>query len=214
MRNGERLWLAVLAAVSVVACGGETSSGGGSGCGTTTGCGGDVTGTWHVTSMCLQVSPGSVDTSSVPADCVSSYEAAVQSTTVQPQNYTLVMAADGTYQESGSVTFSFTWSLDSKCFTAYGGGSLSASTCASLSSSLASSTPSGTCTFVSNACRCAFTQTQTVSGTGTYRTGGTTLYTDENDPTRAASGPYCVRGMSMGFSQTTPDGPVAVELSR
>lgn len=213
MRNTGIPWLSLLVTLSVAACGGETSGDGSAGCGTTTGCGGDVVGTWHVTSVCVEVAPTFVDTTNIPPECLTSYQTALKTMTAQPQNLTIAMAADGTYQETGSMTTSFTWVLDSRCFTAMG-GSLSASTCASLPSGLDPNGPAATCTFVTSVCRCTFTDTQTVSRTGTYRTSGTTLYTDENDPTHTGSGPYCVKGTSMGYSETTSDATAAYELTR
>lgn len=210
MRN-ENFWLLFLATISAAGCGGEVS-GGGSACGATAGCGGDVVGTWHATALCADLDPGAVDPSSVPPACLSSYQAAVASVTFRPEGYTIVFRTDGTYQVSGSVTSTFVWALGSTCMEELG-RPLSASSCADLSSSLASGSATGACVFATSYCRCTLTETQAVTDAGTYRTEGTTLYMDVNDPA-VSSGPYCVQGTSMSTSQDARSGTAHMEFSR
>src|SRR5689334_16091050 len=98
-------------------CGGDTSNGSSSGCQAATGCGGDITGLWHVTSMCADLSLdffNSLDAGGtmLPKECAAVFGA--NSAQYTPIDAT-IQFANGQYTEAGSFRSTSDPVIDAGC---------------------------------------------------------------------------------------------------
>jgi hypothetical protein len=209
--------LAVLFALGLAACGGESS--GGSSCAKVAGCGGDITGLWHVTAICTSIS-GKIDTgdagSSLPPECSSALSSGLASAKSTPVNATVEFKTDGTYVQTGSMRLSSTANYTASCMHALGATTVDASLCSRIGSSLMGQMLGGgvsfesmTCTFSGGGCVCNFTETAPFGGTGTYHTQGTELTLDSDAPA-----PYCVQGTTASLASATSGASGRLDLSR
>jgi hypothetical protein len=185
---------AVLACVFyVTACGGDSSNGGGSAC-DISGCGGDIKGTWDVTSICVSVAGLSTPSTGVAA-CDAVARAATDNAKVVPMPMTVTFT-DTDYTLSGTAEFQFQFVYTKACLTAQGGGGASQSTCDALQSGLGSSGLTGTCTLSGEACACNATLTMPVNEHTAYHVDGTKLVSANE------SSPFCVKGDTAQFSSS------------
>ena len=208
---------AAVALAFVVGCGGSTSDGGGHGaCPAVTGCGGDITGTWHVTSICASGVPTSLDTSGLPDACIATLTNSLASLQQEPQDATIEFDSAGHYQESGSTQGSGTYDYDAACLSALGQGPASSSTCSTIEDNLKNDPQlnSVTCSAVGGSCRCPFGITTAFSDTGTYHSSGNNLVLDDGDPSGPVTGPYCVAGTVAQIGAQSGGVTGALDLSR
>jgi hypothetical protein len=173
----------LVALAAFAGCGGGSD---GASCGNTAACGGDVVGTWKITSSCVKA-----DMTDFTADCPT---ATVSSSGLQITG-TITYNADKTYTSMATISGKVAVTLPASCLS-MGGVTV---TCAQLQQLLNTdpSTPT-TCTG-SSSCTCTVTQmNQTSTENGTYTTTAAGLLTqtaagnttpDESD--------YCVKGTSM-----------------
>src|SRR5438445_10933653 len=89
------LWVGVLGLVMLSAC----DSGGGT-CANTAACGGDVVGTWNITSSCVSATPSMMSSASCPGAKTTSSNLTATGTIV----YRADMTYSSNFMVSGSVT--------------------------------------------------------------------------------------------------------------
>lgn len=182
---------ALSACILSAGCSGSTSSGGGPNCSSFNACGGNIAGTWRVTSECVgsQYNP-------FAANCPSatfSESASVSGT--------LAFNTDGTYTitDMGSATGAL--SIPSSCLSV-GGATL---TCDQLQADFNGDGGTGTtatCSTTSSGCSCQLHANQaSMTENGTYTTSGSNLTLTSNGVSSTA--PYCVQGSGL-LIQTVP----------
>jgi hypothetical protein len=154
---------------------GASGAGGTLNCTNVTECGGDVVGTWNVSSSCLKLS-GAMDTSGISLGCTSvPVNGSLQTTG------TLALNANGTYTDNTTTTGSVTFPLAPECLSV----SMVPVTCDRIGSIfVASGWKGGSCTPANDGCNCSLTTEQhggmgaVVSFTepmGSYTTANNTL---------------------------------------
>ena len=180
----------VACAFYVTACGGDSSSG--SAC-DISGCGGDIKGTWDVTSICVSAAGLSTPSTGVAA-CDAVARAATDTAKVVPMPMTVTFT-DTDYTLSGIAEFQFRFVYTKACLTAQGSGA-SQSTCDAVQSAFGSSGLTGTCMLSGETCACNATLTMPVNENATYHVDGTKLVR-AND-----SAPFCVMGDTAQFSSS------------
>jgi hypothetical protein len=154
-------------------------------------CGGDIVGSWTITSTCINVPPQNEGTPDCPGITGRSDGfAAVGSVTYEP---------NGTYTSSGTLTGRVLVDYPTSCLTSAG------ITCAELSAALADPSVLGSATFSaaacapsSNACTCTLTLApQTTNETGTYSTSGGVLSETPDSTGVTDQTDYCVQGSTL-----------------
>ncbi len=177
-------------------CGGSSSGAGSGSCGEPSGCGGDVTGSWKITSSCLQLELSMDDMS-----CAGITRKVSDVTVTGTATYN----SDKTYQASLTVSALFEMNLPAACLTQQN----VTLTCAQLQQSLqgdaaANGFESVSCTG-SSGCVCSLKLTpQTASSSGTYSTSGGTITQTETGGTPDDSS-YCVQGSTLTLSAGSAD---------
>ncbi|MGH7436636.1 MAG: hypothetical protein ACRENE_13260 [Polyangiaceae bacterium] len=176
----------------LIAGGGCSSSSGGGSCGSVAGCGGNLVGTWKITSSCTSGSQGSPSTS-CPGETIN-----IDSSTVTG---TFTFNSDGTYQSTLVSSATETVTFPASCV-AMLGASL---TCAQVAAQLNGAgtggglTESWTCQG-SGGCNCNVDASITGSANGTYTTSGAALTTMPTGQSTAGSSSYCVQGSTLYMS--------------
>jgi hypothetical protein len=172
----------LLAALAAAGCG---SSGGT--CSNAAACGGDIVGSWTITSSCVSES-GSMFDSQCPSATVSSSGLTITGS--------VTYNADGTYSLTSTTAGSLDVTLPPSCLTSNG----VTVTCAQLNQEVQSNPTPGltiNCTG-SSSCSCVETiVSQTSSETGTYTTTAAGLLTDTPTGGTAGQTDYCVKGTTM-----------------
>jgi len=174
---------ALFAAVSSVSCGG---SDGGS-CATPPACGGDIVGSWKITSSCLHLA-GTLDLdqtcTGVPVNADVQYSGMA--------SYTAAMTYSETFSVTGSETFVFP------------GACLSGATCDQINQRAQSSPPDGITSLHCSAaggggCSCTATlASQSATDTGTYTLSGTGVTTTSTTTSGdVETDQYCVMGSQL-----------------
>jgi hypothetical protein len=178
--------------------GGAATGGSSNNCSNVTPCGGNVVGTWSVTSSCLTVT-GQVDMSSLGIGCTSaSVTGSLQVTGTWTAN------SDGTYSDNTTTSGDEQLTLPAACLTVSG----TTTTCDALSRSALPSLgyASGTCTDAAGGgCNCS-AHVQQTGGIGVlnlmattnadYTTSGNTLTTSQSGRYNTPYS-YCVSGSSL-----------------
>jgi hypothetical protein len=184
-------------------CGGDATDAGGAGACSISGCGGDIEGTWEVTSMCAHL-PVPV-MSGVPA-CDAVGKDAVNSTKFAPMGMQIVFD-DTTYTQSGTVKAEFTYVFTNACLSAQSGLTASADTCAEVQMNLNNAGQSGACRFSADTCVCDMSEVFPASESGPYSVAGTSLVTG-SDKT-----PFCVHGdaAEMAANNSSFSGSMSLE---
>jgi hypothetical protein len=180
--------LLVLVAVVGAACG----SSGGATCGVAQTCGGDVVGTWKVTSSCLSATPDAFGMTSCPMAPVDLSRFVLTGTTT--------FRADKTEETTATLSGMFTISFPSSCLAPAGGPV----DCAQVTAGLLTKSASADATFSSASCKsggggcvCDFTvKPMTMTETDTYVTSGASLTETSSDGTVDVS-TYCVSGTTL-----------------
>ena len=178
----------VVADAALTACGGGSSSGDSSSGGACTiaGCGGDLEGTWEITSMTCAKPPGNSMTGVSGCDAVAGE--ALAGATIDPNGATITFSS-GMYAVTGTVHSTLHETYTNDCLTAQQGDPASDATCAMVQSNLATAGFPAKCRFAAPTCVCDVTQDLGVNASGSYRVDGTTLVYD-TDKGRA----FCVMG--------------------
>ncbi|HVW28782.1 MAG TPA: hypothetical protein VHC69_25625 [Polyangiaceae bacterium] len=177
----------------VTACGGDSSGSGANACGIS-GCGGDIEGTWDVTSICVDASSLAIPSTGVAA-CDAVAKAASNTAKAVPMSMSIGFT-DTNYTMTGTLLIQFDFVFTKDCLTAQGGSGASQGTCNALQMGLTNQGLMGTCMLSGDTCACNATKTTPVSVNETYKVEGTqlTLGTD--------SGPYCVMGDTARFESS------------
>jgi len=182
-----------LGAFYLTACGGSSSDSGGGGCGTASTCGGDVVGTWQVSSSCV-----AVDASAMMGNM--SCPGATTSTSGAKITGTITYAADKTFISNLTTSGTMVVTLPASCLTQQG----VTVTCGQLQqvlNGMANSTfSSATCTASGGGCACSVAlKPVTSTETGTYSTSGGVLTQTGTSGTPDDSD-YCVQGSKLSVS--------------
>jgi hypothetical protein len=176
---------------------GSSSSGGagGASCSNVQPCGGDVVGTWTVTSSCLEVT-GKLDMSVFGLGC-----APAPVTGSLRVTGTWIAKSNGTYADNTTTTGSETFTLAASCLQISG----TTITCDGVGVLFQSEYQSVSCTpAAGGGCTCAATVNQTnwagvvsfdASTSGTYKTAGNVVTLDDE-----AKYSYCVSGSKMTWT--------------
>ena len=183
-----------------VAKGGTSGSGGAGGGSTCTAtanvspCGGDVVGTWNVTSSCLAVT-GNLDMSGFGIGCASAPITGSLKVTG-----TWTAKSDGTYSDSLTISGTEQITLGAACLTISG----TTTTCVRLADVIQSSLgyEAVTCTNASGGCACTATLQQAQSSSpGAYATTGNVVAVSPNgDNPFFMNYGYCVSGGNMTWT--------------
>jgi hypothetical protein len=175
---------------------GACDGGGGGTCGNTAACGGDVVGTWKISSTCLTIDPNAtMGMTECPGETVSVVDL--------KETGTVTYKADNTYSAMTSVSGTIVIGLPKSCLS-QGGLTL---TCAQLNQVLAQSTagdptaPKVTCVEAGASCSCTMTLPPTPSSeSGTYTTTAAGLLTQQPTNGDSSAVDYCVKGQTLTIS--------------
>lgn len=174
------------------ACGGSSSSSGGT-CGAASACGGDILGTWKVSSSCIIADASSmIGNSSCPA--------ATESTSGMKIAGTVAYSADKTYSSDFTISGNVVINLPASCLTQQGVTVTCAQLQQGLSSNMTSAFSSATCAESGGGCACTLAlNSQVRTETGTYSTAAGTLTQTATGGTPGDSD-YCVMGNTLTIS--------------
>jgi hypothetical protein len=173
-------------------CGGDSGSSG-SAC-DISGCGGDIKGTWDVTSICVSAANLSVPSTGIAA-CDAVARAAVSTAKVVPMPM-MITFTDTDYTLSGTAEFQFQFVYTKECLSAQGGSGATQATCNALQMGLGNAGLMGTCTLSGETCACNATETMPVNEHQTFQIQGTKLVSTNE------SAPFCVMGDTAQFSSS------------
>jgi hypothetical protein len=181
------VFLCGLLALAASSCGGDSK------CSSAAGCGGDIAGSWKITSSCITVDAGGMDFN---MDCPGA--------TAQASGFsisgTATYGTDGTYSAMTTMTGSIIVNLPATCLMSGGLTLTCAQLTAVLQSDLANSDYQSAVCNGSGGCSCVLTLKPTSSTTtGTYTTSGSVLTETETGGTPDQS-TYCVNGTSLTLS--------------
>ena len=181
--------------IFLAACDGSGGVNGGAKCTNTAACGGDLTGTWKITSTCLSIDPSSLGMTDCPGETLN--------VTDLKETGTVTFNADKTYSSMTSVSGSFVIGLPKACLTQQG----VTVTCSQLNQVIQQNAQPGDPTFActdagGGGCNCTVTLPSTPSQeTGSYST--TTAGVLTQSPTAngtADQSDYCVKGQTLTVS--------------
>jgi hypothetical protein len=191
------VWGALLVSLSLssLGCGGRTEKA--AVCEPLTGCGGDLVGTWDVTSMCVRVLDGATVSSPVP-QCEPVTRHALDVAVIVPKDMSIAFTKDR-YVRSGTASIDTRYVFTDACLAADGYGVASKATCDQVGLGIqVTSTFSGfsftpttvSCNFDSGACACDVSGEVAVSDAGGYRVASSQILFDGV----SMGGTYCARG--------------------
>jgi len=172
--------------------GGGTGGSSGNSCGSVAPCGGDVVGTWTISSVCVS-EPNTVDPS-CPGYSVSNVSAT--------ESGTLSYTAAGTYSATFARTLQYTETIPVSC--------IAPSTCDYLPYTYALLGLSASCTGTT-VCTCSVAGSGTGSEAGTYATSGSTLTATDSVSGDIDTMAYCVQGNTVHFLSYNGAGQVTSE---
>jgi hypothetical protein len=168
----------------------SSGGGGGGGCANAAACGGDIVGTWTVTSTCVTAT-GSASVPNCPSATLNSVSIGLTGT--------ITYNADLTYTGNSTTSLTETVTLPASCLTQQG----VTATCAQLTQNLATNPDfkSANCTG-SSGCTCTVAAKDSVmTDTGTYTTTAAgKLNETTNGSTTVDSSDYCVKGTTLTVS--------------
>jgi hypothetical protein len=190
------VWGALLVSLSLssLACGGRTEKA--AVCEPLTGCGGDLVGTWDVTSMCVRVLDGAQVPSAVP-ECEPVTRHALDVAVVVPKDMTVAFTKS-TYLRTGTASMDTRYVFTDACLAANGYDVASKDTCDQVGFGLQmTSTFNGltftpitvSCNLDSAACACDVSGEVAASDSGGYRVSNSEIFFDN----LATGGTYCAR---------------------
>jgi hypothetical protein len=179
--------------------GGTSGTGGGGGSGGSTlaacsgtikVCGGDPTGTWDITSACIDgdlTAAANAEMAADYPDCANMFTASSVNRLTGSVTY-----KTGTYTYDSVMEVSQTVAYTPACVLALAGGTLSATVCSELEAGLNDEPgTTATCTYATN-CTCHATIVGTSTTSGTYTVNGSTISEDTG-----TSYEFCVTGDTM-----------------
>lgn len=155
-------------------------------------CGGDITGTWNATEMCVDKS---VLMAAFVEGTMGACPQAKLTTVSYPLTGSFTFNTDSTYALSLTLSASIGVSIPSSC--------INVATCADLTGNFTSDpdVQSATCTGTST-CTCTITQMpDSSSETGTYSVSGTNLLTTATGSATTDTIGYCVKGTTLTFRE-------------
>ena len=172
--------------IALLGCGGGGDSGGS--CNMPAGCGGDIVGTWKVTSSCVTTS-GSIGEMDCPQATASFSNYRVDGTDTY--------RSDMTFTAALSFSFDYAITLPASCLTTQG----ITITCAQLQVAVRaepnSNLPGVSCAAAGSGCTCTGKlEGSEQMGTGTWSTAGTVL-TETDSGGQPQLSDYCVRGNTL-----------------
>jgi hypothetical protein len=181
-------------------CGG----GGGASCENAAACGGDVVGTWKVTSSCLKYT-GSMMTDFCPTATIGATHFDITGSET--------FGADGTYTSAVTIAGSVTVNFPASCLMVNG----LTLTCAQLNQVFATmpdpSIKSFNCVGTSG-CACTVAPAdQVTNSAGTYTTTGAGLLTETPTGGAPDQTDYCIKGSTMTLSPHNASGMMGAEVS-
>jgi hypothetical protein len=173
-------------------------------CGTLTPCGGDLTGTWEYTAVCVDYDFGEA----AQAFCA---EATVE--TSGSLSGTMTFTAT-TMRRVGELDLDATLHLPASCVQ----GTQCALVTVALSAMLSAQVDDIDCADATDGCECSLGRTQSVDESATYETTGSTL-TTTGEAGAQRTFEYCVEGDTLTYLETTEGGteiadPGISELTR
>lgn len=176
----------------LTACGGSSSQSGG-GCGAASACGGDIVGTWQVSSSCLAVDTSSMmDSTSCPGETASASGTKITGT--------ISYNADKTYSSTLTTSGSVVVTLPASCLTQQGVTVTCAQLQQALSGAMSSTFSSVTCAESGGGCACSVgLNPVTATQTGSYSTAAGVLTQTETGGSPDDSN-YCVQGNTLTIS--------------
>lgn len=148
------------------------------------GCGGDITGTWDVTGLCVHMT--SQVMTGIP-ECDAASKAAFESAKVVPASARIVFA-DASYTESGTARVTLHYVYTNTCLNQQSGLNASADTCNEVQTNLVGAGQPAECALKSETCACDLTQEIPLSQSGSYTVKGSVLSMDDE------LNPFCVHG--------------------
>jgi hypothetical protein len=184
-------WFAGALGAAVIAFAG---CGGGSGVCGGGACGGNLVGTWSLTSQC-----NSTNQPTPTTGCTDT----VDSSRIK-ETGTVTFNRNGTYSTSISISGSASETISAQC--------LSSTTCDNENTVLmqevtAGQLSSASCTAVASGCFCQFVYvSQTLTNTGTYATAGSSVTTMTTGSTSSSTSTYCVLGSTLTVSSMSMAG--------
>ena len=180
-----------LGAFYLTACGSSSDSGGG--CGTESACGGDVVGTWQVSSSCL-----AVDASSMMGSM--GCPGATTSASGTKITGTITYSADKTFTSNLTTSGSLVITLPASCLTQQGVTVTCAQLQQALNGTMNATFSSATCTESGGGCACSVALNAVTSNeTGTYSTSGGVLTQTDTSGIPDDSN-YCVQGGQLSLA--------------
>jgi hypothetical protein len=184
-----RTTIAVAVIGWLAGCSGSSGgSGGPAACTTFMACGGNLAGTWNVTTAC---GPGTMVTQT---GFLSGCDASSLTATIISASGALTFNADMTYSSSVTEALSSNATIPKSCLPA-------TTTCSAFETALKAEmgVTSASCADGGTNCSCAIGQNIVATESGTYTTSGSTLTTTPTAGT-PASAQYCVSGNQASFS--------------
>jgi hypothetical protein len=192
--------IVLFAALAALSC---SSSGSGGNCGKGSACGGNIVGSWQITSAC-STGGGSMPNSSCPGETIS-IDSANESGSID-------FAADGTYMATISSTVKETLIVPVSCLS-MGGATV---TCDQFGMALSGAlmqpdggstgTISASCSMSGANCNCSTTFAFSgQTATGTYATSGTNVTITPNGGPSTIDG-YCVQGNTLNLFSSGSSG--------
>src|SRR5262245_24717521 len=190
--------------VCLTGCGGDASKAGGAGACDVSGCGGDIEGTWAVTSMCGH--PTAPIMTGVSA-CDESTKESAKTTRFVPMGLQVVFSDTG-YTQSGNVKKEYTYVYTDACLGAQSGLAASVETCAEVETNLNGAGQAGTCKLRADTCVCHLSEVGPMSASGAYSVEGTDLVMG------GTKTPFCVHGDEAELAAVTSSfsGRMSLEL--
>lgn len=189
-------WKAVLGLAAMIlgtaSCSSDSNGQGGSkSCPPVDACGGDLSGSWRVTSFCTDLSTSKLPSTGLPAACDEAMRGAFSSANITPQDAAIEFAA-GHYTQSGAMSIAITFTFDANCLKALGASPASPSVCSQIENGLSSQSTfsSPGCRFESGGCRCSVTLREPFDSTGPYTVQGNQVTLDAD----GQPSPFCVKG--------------------
>jgi hypothetical protein len=173
-------------------------------CGAAAGCGGDLVGSWKITSSCVEVDTSQMMGSmACPGLGISGSDIDMSGT--------VVYAADGTYQTNTTTSGSLTINVPASCLEQQG----ITLTCAQVQQALESNASTGSISCSgSNGCSCVAQLTpQIQAASGTYTTSGSTV-THQSSTGESDSNTYCVKGNTATLSSDSSTAVGTVTLTK
>jgi len=194
-----RYGLVLLAAAINFGCGSDSNAGGGA-CSLAAGCGGDIVGTWNISSFCAQ--EPDMKLTETCGD-VNLHIGAGTATG------TLTFNADGTQTQSVNLVVQETGLFPISCIS-----SAAACTAAEARVDAEPGASDGHCSFSSAGCTCTFNVTEASSDGGKYTLSGTTVIL-QNATEASETDPYCVSGNTLTLQTSDGQGnAVSVTATR